>query len=119
MIRIAPLHRLVGALLAAGLAACAPAAELTPEQRQRSAVEEACRREATRVVLYRDRGQTMRIDEAESRVGVQSSIPTFRGETDRLGQQVERDRLASECIRANTGDAAPAARPAAPARPGS
>ena len=72
----------------------------------RDALVEACRREATRVVLYRDRGQQMRTDEGDNRVGVQANIPTLRAETDRLAQQYERDRLTDECVRRYTGEEA-------------
>lgn len=104
------------------LAACAPSAPPPPvsvtgrvgpapraavpgaERLSRDALVEACRREAERVVLYRDRGQEMRIEEGQSRVGVQASIPTIRAETDRLAQQFERDRLTEECVRRHLGE---------------
>ena len=66
--------------------------------RDRAAVAEACRRDADRVVLYRDRGQLMREDERDARVGTDSSIYARRIETDRLGRVFERDRIASECV---------------------
>lgn len=65
----------------------------------RAAIVEACRRDAERVVLYRDRGQLMREDERDARVGTDSSIYARRIETDRLGRAFERDRLAAECVR--------------------
>lgn len=69
----------------------------------------ACRQEADRVVLFRDRGQLMREDEREARVGVESSIYARRGETDRLGRIFERDRLAADCANQGTaGTTAPA-----------
>ncbi|MBW8268595.1 hypothetical protein [Caldovatus aquaticus] len=136
-----------GLVLAAAMAvaACAPAAPAPPvsvsglvqptprgpgaapggERVSRDALVEACRREAERVVLYRDRGQQMRTDEGESRVGVQANIPTLRAETDRLAQQFERDRMVEECVRRHGGEdgpgpqagAAPSAAGAAPAAP--
>jgi hypothetical protein len=63
----------------------------------RAALVEACRRDADRVVLYRDRGQLMREDERDARIGTDSSIYARRIETDRLGRVFERDRLAAEC----------------------
>jgi hypothetical protein len=66
--------------------------------RDRAAVTEACRRDADRVVLYRDRGQLMREDERDARIGTDSSIYARRIETDRLGRVFERDRLAAECL---------------------
>lgn len=81
------------------------AADRTPEQRQNDAQLAACRQEADRVMQFRDRGQTMRLDEADARVGVATNVPTLRAETDRLGARVERDRLIGECLRGGSGDA--------------
>lgn len=66
--------------------------------RDRAALAEACRRDADRVVLYRDRGQLMREDERDARVGTDASIYARRIETDRLGRAFERDRMAAECL---------------------
>lgn len=66
--------------------------------RDRAALAEACRRDADRVVLYRDRGQLMREDERDARIGTDSSIYARRIETDRLGRVFERDRVAAECL---------------------
>ena len=73
--------------------------------RDRAAVAEACRRDADRVVLYRDRGQLMREDERDARVGTDSSIYARRTETDRLGRVFERDRIAGECVEQGTSPA--------------
>lgn len=73
--------------------------------RDRAAVAEACRRDADRVVLYRDRGQLMREDERDARIGTDSSIYARRIETDRLGRVFERDRIAAECVDQGTGPA--------------
>jgi hypothetical protein len=121
------------AVALSGAAACAPAAPAPPispgigggppaalgtAAGPQDALVEACRREATRVVLYRDRGQQMRMDEGDSRVGVQANVPTLRAESDRLGQQFERDRLAEECVRQYSGSDAPVRlRPTTPGRP--
>ena len=76
--------------------------------RDRAAVAEACRRDADRVVLYRDRGQLMREDERDARIGTDSSIYARRIETDRLGRVFERDRIAAECVdQQGTGSTAP------------
>ena len=73
----------------------------------RAAIAAACRRDADRVVLYRDRGQLMREDERDARIGTDSSIYARRVETDRLGRAFERDRLAAECVQQqDTGPAA-------------
>ncbi len=66
--------------------------------RDRAALAEACRRDADRIVLYRDRGQLMREDERDARVGTDASIYARRTETDRLGRIFERDRIAAECL---------------------
>ena len=84
------------------LGACSPPQALPTPRAAGSpdaALVEACRREAERSVLFRDRGQQMRLDEGESRVGVQASIPTLRATTDNYGQRVERDRLTEDCVR--------------------
>ena len=71
--------------------------------RDRAAVAEACRRDADRIVLYRDRGQLMREDERDARIGTDASIYARRVETDRLGRVFERDRIAAECLEQGTG----------------
>jgi hypothetical protein len=70
--------------------------------RDRAAVAAACRTEADRIVVTRDRGQMMRDDERDARVGTDASIFARRTETDRLGRQFERDRIAAECLQENT-----------------
>lgn len=78
--------------------------------RDRAALAEACRRDADRVVLYRDRGQLMREDERDARIGTDSSIYARRIETDRLGRVFERDRIASDCLEQGTQGARPPVR---------
>lgn len=75
--------------------------------RDRAALAEACRRDADRVVLYRDRGQLMREDERDARVGTDASIYARRIETDRLGRVFERDRVADECLEQGAAPTAP------------
>jgi hypothetical protein len=70
----------------------------SPAVRDRAAVAEACRRDADCIVLYRDRGQLMREDERDARVGTDASIYARRMETDRLGRVFERDRIAAQCL---------------------
>ncbi|WP_128079998.1 hypothetical protein [Roseicella frigidaeris] len=67
-----------------------------------AAIAAACRRDADRIIVTRDRGQLMREDERDSRVGSQASIYSQRAETDRLGRLFERDRLADQCVQENT-----------------
>ena len=62
--------------------------------RDQAAVAAACRRDADRIIVTRDRGQLMREDERDSRIGSQASIYSQRAETDRLGRLFDRDRLA-------------------------
>ena len=82
------------------LAGCARPVDFAGGQGARDAREDACRQEATRVVQWQDRGQLMRADEAENRRDGNASVtPPSRAESDRLGQQVARDRLAAECVR--------------------
>jgi hypothetical protein len=73
--------------------------------RDQAAVAAACRQDADRIVLYRDRGQLMREDERDSRVGTDASIYARRMETDRLGRIFERDRIAADCVQQNTRSA--------------
>jgi hypothetical protein len=65
---------------------------------ERDARTEACRAEATRIVQYRERGQTMRTDETESGRGTVTVAPFSRAETDRGMAQMERDRIMRECM---------------------
>ncbi|HEY4252849.1 MAG TPA: hypothetical protein VGM87_16680 [Roseomonas sp.] len=71
-------------------------------------IEAACRREAERAVLYRDRGQQMRLDEGENQAGGLGSVTAVRARSDAAGQIVERDRLARECVQASRAAATPA-----------
>jgi hypothetical protein len=75
---------------------------------------DACREQATRAVQWRDRGQLMRSDETESGRGTTTISPYSRVESDRMGAQMERDRLIADCMR-NAAPVAPqpAAAPAA------
>jgi hypothetical protein len=75
--------------------------------RDRAAVAEACRRDADRIVLYRDRGQLMREDDRDARVGTDASPFARRFETDRLGRVFERDRIAAECLQQDSPPPSP------------
>jgi hypothetical protein len=81
------------------LAACTAPLGRDSAARQPDPRADACRAEATRVVQWRDRGQLMRSDETESSRGTVTVAPFSRAESDRLGQQMERDRLVAECLR--------------------
>ena len=73
--------------------------------RDRAGLAAACRQDADRIVVYRDRGQLMREDERDARIGTDSSIYARRGESDRLGRIFERDRIAADCVQQNTRSA--------------
>jgi hypothetical protein len=91
-------------LLPVLLAACtAPLG--SPPPRERDARADACRAEATRVVQFRERGQTMRNDETESGRGTVTVAPYSRAESDRMFAQMERDRIMQDCLRAAPGGA--------------
>ncbi|UPG71583.1 hypothetical protein MVG78_13565 [Roseomonas gilardii subsp. gilardii] len=110
-------HRfLVLTLLLPILGACASAPERSSDQRQDEARLAACRRDAERAILFRDRGQTMRNDELDASSGVQSYLG-IRNQTDRLGATFERNRMAAACARDTAPDAA-AQGQATPAQPG-
>jgi hypothetical protein len=87
------------------LGACASAPERSSDQRQEEARLAACRRDAERAILFRDRGQTMRNDELDASSGVQSYLG-IRNQTDRLGATFERNRMAAACARESAPDAA-------------
>ena len=103
--------------------ACADLAPRTAEERQEGAALAACRQEAERVMRVRERGQTMRVDEAESRLGAGPFTGTTMAgsmNTDRLGARYEQDRMVQDCLRSRDegAGAAPATAPgtAPPAR---
>jgi hypothetical protein len=103
----AKMRPLFVALMLLPVVACArPPVESTPDRTR----TDACRAEATRLVQWRDRGQLMRTDEAESSRGTFGATPFSRLESDRLGQQFERDRLAAECLRRPESAPLPAGR---------
>jgi hypothetical protein len=74
----------------------------TPAVRERAALAAGCRGEADRIILNQDRGQLMREDERDARVGTDASIYSRRVETDRLGRIFERDRIAEDCVQRTT-----------------
>ena len=82
--------------------------------RDQAAVAAGCRLDADRIVTTRDRGQLMREDERDARVGTDASIYARRGEIDRLGRLYERDRIADECLQQNTRGTPSATSPSVP-----
>ncbi len=87
--------------------------------RDRAAIAAACRQEAERIIVRQDRGQLMREDERDNRLGSEFNLFANRSEMDRLGRRYELQRMTEDCVRDNTRavpQAAPAdAPPAAPA----
>lgn len=83
------------------LGACAAPAPRSAEQQQQDATVTACRQEAERVMRYRDRGQQMRLDEADSRLGAGAFTGATTGSMspDRLSSRFQQDRLIDECVR--------------------
>lgn len=101
--------------LAAPFAASAPAQTVPPQTpsrfvsappnqavRDRVALTIGCRSEAERILTNRDRGQQLREDERDARLGADATPYTRRAETDRLGRLWERDRLAEDCVQRTT-----------------
>jgi hypothetical protein len=93
------------------LGACSSAAPRSAEQRQQDSTTIACRADVERTVRYRDRGQTMRNDEADSRMGAGSYRDGLSGSmsTERLSARFEQDRMIDDCVR-GANNAVPAPR---------
>ncbi|MBP0492922.1 hypothetical protein [Roseomonas indoligenes] len=115
-------------LLAAplGLTACAapPAAPVASRagvpnaggDAARSDRAAACMADAERVVRFRDRGQLMRQDDYNARIGTTSYLGP-QVISDQFAQVYDRDRMAADCVRgANSPTATP--RPAPTPAPG-
>jgi len=100
------------ALLLAGCVS--PRTAAAPEQQGRPNLRLECREAADRTLVRQDRGQLIREDERNARLGSETGAQGFRTTFDTLGRQFRRDRLAADCERQN-GYAAPAAQ--APAQP--
>jgi len=86
----------------------APGARSTNPQ-----VVAACRSEAAAVITRQDRGQLIREDERNSRLGSETTgTLAFRAPIDRLSREYRFERMVEECVRANTLASAPASPPA-------
>ena len=59
-----------------------------------------CEAEAERIVLFRDRGQAARNDEAMFMTDATNNIPTLRVQSDAYNQRSRREDLTRDCIRA-------------------
>ncbi|MCI0753236.1 hypothetical protein [Teichococcus vastitatis] len=89
------------------ISACAAPAPRGTESAQQEAAAAACRQEAERTMRYRERGQTMRWDEAESRIGSAGFMgSSFRNQ--QLGARYEQDRMVQDCLRGQQPGTAPA-----------
>lgn len=65
-------------------------------------VAQACREETAQRIQRQDRGQLMREDERDSRLGSETVSSSQAMQTDRLGRRFQFDREVQDCIRANT-----------------
>lgn len=63
----------------------------------------ACRREAERIIVYNDRGQAARDDEALAMSDMTNNIPTMRIRANEGTRIMRRDQLVEECVRQNRG----------------
>lgn len=82
-------------------AACtAPLPSSSASRGNQGAVTAACRSQAERVVNYRDRGQTMRQDDYNARIGTTSYLGP-QVITDQIAQVYQRDQIAADCVRNN------------------
>ncbi|TCH99841.1 hypothetical protein EJV46_04005 [Roseococcus sp. SYP-B2431] len=104
------------------LAACSNTPLIPPARpgdavRTNPQVAQACRDQTARRIERQDRGQLMREDERDSRLGSETVFASQAMQTDRLGRQFQFSREVDDCIRANTQQGMP--RPAAAPAPDS
>lgn len=106
------------------LAACSNTPLIPPPRpgdaaRTNPQVAQACREETARRIQRQDRGQLMREDERDNRLGSETVFASQAMQTDRLGRQFQLGRETDDCIRANTQASMPrpAAAPAPPPAP--
>ncbi|MFN6954028.1 MAG: hypothetical protein ACK4PG_04440 [Acetobacteraceae bacterium] len=85
---------LLPALLLLALSACAARPPADPGE---AGIRAACRAEADRVMANRERGQIMRADEREARIGALEG-GGLRRPSDSLGERFERDRMIEDCV---------------------
>jgi hypothetical protein len=67
-----------------------------------AALAAACRDLADRMLVQQDRGDLMREDERDSRLGTYDSPYQFSAPNNRMGRQFERDRIARDCVTRNS-----------------
>ena len=102
MIRVPRLTVLAALLLGACANADVPSSlrAATAGAGQDSTLRQRCEAEAERIVLFRDRGQAARNDEAMFMTDATNNIPTLRVQSDAYNQRSRREELVRECIRA-------------------
>lgn len=72
----------------------------------------ACRTQAAALIARQDRGQLMREDERNARLGSETTgTLAFRAPLDRLSREHRFEQMVEECVRANTLATAPAPSP--------
>ena len=76
------------------------------DPRTNEAVVQACREQAARELQRQDRGQLLREDESNSRLGSGFGGLPPTSQSDVLGRQFLFERRINECVRANTESAA-------------
>ena len=85
------------------------------DPRTNAAVTQACREQVAQQLQRQDRGQLLREDESQSRLGASFAAGPATSQTDTLGRQFTFERRINECIRANTQPAAATPQPEAAA----
>lgn len=99
------MQRILPCLMILALAGCniAPPEARSPEQRAQAATAAAtaaaCREQADRVIARQDRGQLLREDERNARLGIETGSYGVRTQIDSLGRQFRRDQIAQDCVR--------------------
>ena len=86
-----------------------PAPLVAPRGGEASTRCTACRQEATRVGVFRERGQTMRADDLGSSPGSfgnTTSMATYQSQMDRAAAEAEVDRLTRACMASPDASAA-------------
>jgi hypothetical protein len=66
---------------------------------QDSNLRQRCTDEAERIVVFRNRGQATRDDDAMFMTDATNNIPTLRVQSDAYNRRSEREELIRECIR--------------------
>lgn len=67
---------------------------------QDSNLRQRCTDEAERIVVFRNRGQATRDDDAMFMTDATNNIPTLRVQSDAYNRRSEREELIRDCIRA-------------------